>query len=119
MRSKGRAVIDTLQAHARRQLMARRHELWSRRQQNEDELSTLGAAQTDWTDQAAQETSAAVLDRLCDGERAELTHIAAALERLDLGTWGTCVVCGKSIAEERLRVMPHATRCAACTAREP
>jgi DnaK suppressor protein len=40
--------------------------------------------------------------------------VAAALERIDDGTYGTCTVCGKPIAAERLEVVPWAATCVGC-----
>ena len=37
-----------------------------------------------------------------------------ALERIENGTFGKCVRCGKQIAEERLEALPYATRCIDC-----
>lgn len=37
-----------------------------------------------------------------------------ALARLDKGTYGSCVDCGRPIGDERLEVRPHAYRCVAC-----
>ncbi len=42
----------------------------------------------------------------------ELVH--EALARLDHGTYGSCVDCGRPIGEERLEVRPHADRCVDC-----
>lgn len=46
--------------------------------------------------------------------RARLDDVAAAEERLALGTWGTCVVCGRQVPAARLAVRPTATTCVAC-----
>lgn len=43
-----------------------------------------------------------------------LSAIEEALQRIDNGTFGTCVRCGKPIAEERLEAIPYATRCIDC-----
>jgi RNA polymerase-binding protein DksA len=43
-----------------------------------------------------------------------LSSIEAALLRIENGTFGTCVRCGKAIAEERLEAIPYATRCIDC-----
>jgi len=51
---------------------------------------------------------------LGERETAELGHIAEALKRLDLGTYGSCIDCGGLIAAERLRATPQAARCLAC-----
>jgi DnaK suppressor protein len=42
------------------------------------------------------------------GDRAE---IEAALKRIDDGTYGFCVDCGKPIPDERLEARPEAARC--------
>ena len=45
---------------------------------------------------------------------AHLDEIDAALERLDAGTYGACVVCGRPIPVARLDVRPAATTCVGC-----
>jgi RNA polymerase-binding transcription factor DksA len=37
-----------------------------------------------------------------------------ALDRIEDGTFGKCVRCGRQIAEERLEAIPYATRCIDC-----
>jgi RNA polymerase-binding transcription factor DksA len=41
----------------------------------------------------------------------EIGQIRLALARLDEGTYGTCVVCGKKIPAARLQARPEAIRC--------
>jgi len=41
-----------------------------------------------------------------------------ALEKIKLGTYGLCDVCGKSIAAERLKIMPQAGLCLECKTRQ-
>ncbi len=49
------------------------------------------------------------------GEAAqEREELHEAMTRLDQGTYGICVNCGRSIGEERLEVRPHAARCVDC-----
>ena len=43
-----------------------------------------------------------------------VTRIAAALNRLEEGTYGYCYECGGEITEQRLRVLPFAARCRDC-----
>jgi len=52
-------------------------------------------------------------------ERAEqhLVLIEAALERIEAGTFGTCQICGKPIAPERLEALPSALDCIDCHAK--
>lgn len=46
--------------------------------------------------------------------RVTIQQISAALERLDAGTYGQCVRCGRQIAPARLEVVPHASACIEC-----
>jgi DnaK suppressor protein len=46
-----------------------------------------------------------------DGGAEVLGEIDAALARIDDGTYGTCVRCGKPIGEERLEARPWASLC--------
>jgi DnaK suppressor protein len=41
-----------------------------------------------------------------------------ALEDINAGRYGICRECGEPIAKARLKVMPFATRCVACQARQ-
>jgi DnaK suppressor protein len=47
-------------------------------------------------------------------DREEAQLVAAALSRLDHGSYGDCVDCGQPIPMPRLRVQPAAPRCAGC-----
>jgi RNA polymerase-binding protein DksA len=69
------------------------------------------------------ETATATLDREIDytlEENSEhvLAAIDAALERIEDGTFGKCVTCGREIAEDRLAAIPWATQCIDCKRRE-
>ena len=44
----------------------------------------------------------------------QLALVGEALARLDAGTFGTCVRCGKPIAPDRLEALPWAPRCIDC-----
>jgi DnaK suppressor protein len=46
--------------------------------------------------------------------RRQRSDVLAALHRIDLGTYGTCVDCGKMVPEGRLEAKPAAARCVAC-----
>ena len=51
---------------------------------------------------------------LREREVVQLSQIREALERLDAGAYGVCVVCGGAIPFERLFVFPEAPECASC-----
>ncbi len=46
--------------------------------------------------------------------RRQRSDVLAALCRIDLGTYGTCVDCGSMVPEGRLEAKPEAARCVAC-----
>ena len=71
------------------------------------------------TDNHIAETATVTLDREIDytlEENSEhvLSEIDAALARIEGGTYGVCLNCGKPIAEERLAAIPWATYCIDC-----
>ncbi len=49
-----------------------------------------------------------------ENARAVLEQTEHALDRLDLGYYGTCERCGRAIPEDRLEVFPRATLCVPC-----
>ncbi len=80
-----------------------------------------GPGQMTYGSQAAAATHVFEQQRdlaLRDYERAQLALVEDALERLDAGTYGTCVSCGQPIAPARLEAIPWAGTCIDC-ARNP
>lgn len=51
---------------------------------------------------------------LRDKNAEHLADVDAAIARLDDGTYGTCIRCGRPIAPERLDALPWAARCIDC-----
>jgi DnaK suppressor protein len=51
---------------------------------------------------------------LRDRNQVHLQAVEAALARLDEGTFGTCVRCGRPIAPDRLEALPWAAHCIDC-----
>ncbi|MDE5662268.1 MAG: TraR/DksA family transcriptional regulator [Muribaculaceae bacterium] len=49
--------------------------------------------------------------RLAERQRQFISHLKAALVRIDNKTYGICRASGKLIPKERLRAVPHATLC--------
>jgi DnaK suppressor protein len=69
------------------------------------------------------ETASVTLDREIDytlEENSEhvLAAIDSALSRIEEGTFGKCLSCGRPIPEERLAAIPWATLCIDCKRRE-
>jgi len=77
-----------------------------------EETGDLAIGSGDHIADSASETYFRELDGGLE-ENAEhlLFEIQAALERIEKGTYGLCVTCGKPIAPERLEAVPWAARC--------
>ena len=41
-------------------------------------------------------------------------YLHEAIRRIEDGSYGTCVVCGEQISENRLKIVPAALACVAC-----
>ena len=48
---------------------------------------------------------------------ATVADIDQAIERLDAGSYGRCIVCGTAIPDERLEAVPWAALCVPCSAK--
>ncbi len=77
-----------------------------------EETGDLSIGTDDHLADSATETFMRELD---DGLEENAVHLLAAvdvaLRRIDDGSYGTCVVCGRPIDEERLQAVPYATLC--------
>ena len=56
---------------------------------------------------------------LRDLNEVQLAAVDAALARLEAGTYGTCVTCGKPISDARLEALPAAAHCIDCQKKVP
>jgi DnaK suppressor protein len=70
-------------------------------------------------DQHLADHASDILDREVDESLEEnagliVREIDDALRRIDAGTYGTCVSCGRPIPEERLDAVPYAVLCVPC-----
>ena len=68
----------------------------------------------DLTDRASQESDRDFELRIRDRERKLIKKMREALERIDNGTFGICVSCGKKISEKRLMARPVTLLCIDC-----
>ena len=62
------------------------------------------------TDTFEQEMSTSLLEN----QDQILSDIAAALRRMENGTYGTCELCGKAIPKQRLQAAPYTPYCIDC-----
>ena len=65
----------------------------------------------EYEENAQSELADYTLSSLMEAQRRELMLIDAALRRMDMGVFGSCVDCGYEIPMERLEALPFAIRC--------
>lgn len=97
---------------ARETLLARRKELLASLDRIEDQLDD--PMPKDWDDAAVERQGDDVLSAIGLSDQAELRRIDAALARIEDGSYGDCVKCGKPIPNKRLELLPDTPFCANC-----
>jgi DnaK suppressor protein len=105
------ALLDEFRAR----LAAARQELVSTVAAAEGELDTLEAPQAGAPVEDATTVAVAdLLARLTGRERHALDEVDAAVNRLESGTYGLCLACGRPVGLARLRAVPATRHCVAC-----
>jgi len=101
----------------RRRLLAERDTLLRFSEASDEEIAGVGAPEPgDISDRAASAAVSSLVARVAGQDRHELEEVAAALERLDTGSYGRCERCREAISPARLRAVPAARLCVACQA---
>jgi RNA polymerase-binding transcription factor DksA len=109
--------MTTISVEARNRLLQRRAAIERLTSDLNEEEAQLGReSHADVVDAAAAAEPRPVLETLRRAQLEELREIEAALHRIASGAYGTCESCGKPIAQKRLRAIPTARACFACTA---
>ena len=96
----------------RGRLVERRVELMKRLEQLEDWLEE--APDPDVEERATEREFDEVFEAQGLAGQDEVKAIDAALKRMDNGIYGTCLSCGETISEERLKAVPYAVKCRNC-----
>jgi len=68
----------------------------------------------DFSEQTTESENNEVLIRLKEDAEIELRQVNNALDKIKQGNYGVCETCGEPIAEERLKVLPFASKCIDC-----
>jgi DnaK suppressor protein len=80
-------------------------------------IAAAAAEQDDEIDNEVDDASESDADReeaLVEAAVERRGEALAAIERLDSGTYGTCIDCNATIVEDRLAFRPEAARCLSC-----
>ena len=92
-------------------LIRKRDEVFEAHKLSEEARLILSEHEIEPEEDAQNEAIADVLATLDEREQKEIQAINRALERMDLGEYGACEVCGKEIEVERLEAIPYTTVC--------
>lgn len=96
----------------RRRLLARQAELEQETSRfGQDALQSGSAEVQDEMDQVISSEAKTVSMELSSRQFLALQDVQAALERLEAGAYGKCVVCGRPIGPARLRAIPETPFC--------
>jgi RNA polymerase-binding transcription factor DksA len=112
-----RTIDDRSPTLSAEDLVALRENLHEQRLFREDQLRQLSAATTSRTESRRARQAASQLEvrvKLAASARMVLADVEAALVRMDQGRYGTCHLCRRPLARERLTIVPQARYCARC-----
>jgi RNA polymerase-binding protein DksA len=79
-----------------------------------DLMAELSGQKSEQVDDADIVIEATRNHAVVDNDQRLLEQVQAALDRLDAGTYGKCVRCGRDINPKRLEALPYATLCIEC-----
>lgn len=65
----------------------------------------------DVVDQAGVLSTASLVEGLSNTQKRTLEEVLRALQRIENGVYGKCLVCGEEIDEDRLEAIPYAEKC--------
>lgn len=100
---------------ARAALVSEQRRILERRASELDEESRLlDRPEGDPVDLSTLQREAGLIDVFSDQELRRLKEIDAALQRLEAGTYGDCLRCGKPINPKRLAALPASAYCGVC-----
>ena len=99
----------------RKRLLAKREELLKDLAKNREVSDeTVDESAQDMVDRATSAYTKEFAYSLSENDRRILLLIDQALERIEAGTYGTCVHCGQACQEKRLDAVPWARHCLDC-----
>ena len=97
------------------QLLEQRDRLVGQLNENQRQSFEFGLEEMpDPVDAAVQDRSQTILLSISESERDLIDQIDSALQRIELGSYGSCTNCGQDIAQVRLDAVPYASYCMNC-----
>lgn len=104
----------------KQKLIAQRNELLDSLAGQNEQLKKLveNVESGDDVDIASDTIDRALLKSLGDADARRLQMINNAIDRINQGKYGTCLLCGKDIPLVRLEAIPYAALCVDCQTKE-
>lgn len=100
----------------KKSLLEQRKEILDTLAGRNEQLEKLGKGSEsgDDVDIASDTIDRTLLNSLGEADQRRLTMIDRALDRIEQGSYGLCLLCGKEIPEARLEGIPYAALCVEC-----
>ncbi|MBD3647439.1 MAG: TraR/DksA family transcriptional regulator [Pseudomonadales bacterium] len=103
------------EAKVREKLLAMKQELFGRVDRTHKHIHHKDKrVSANFAEQSVEMENQQLVYALDEEGRRELRQIDRALARLDEGSYGECVKCGRAIAEGRLAALPYTELCIEC-----
>jgi RNA polymerase-binding protein DksA len=104
----------------KKSLLEQRKEILDTLAGRNEQLEKLGKGSEsgDDVDIASDTIDRTLLNSLGEADQRRLTMIDRALDRIEQGSYGLCLLCGKEIPEARLEGIPYAALCVECQSAE-
>lgn len=95
-------------------LLQQRKDLFTRYRGRESDRQSLSERDIEWEEVAQKGDLSTLFDQLDDREIKEIEEIDLALTKIEAATYGSCEICRKPIALERLEALPATRFCQKC-----
>lgn len=94
-------------------LQSKLQELIAQVEDIDEKLSETG--DDDSQERAVESQNDEVLEEVGEATQDEIRQIKLALSQIEAGRYGICTACGEAIGNERMEVLPDATKCIKCS----
>ncbi len=104
----------------KKKLQEQRNEILASIESRSEQVSRLidNAEPGDDADMASDTIDRNLLNQLGTQDSRRLNMIKSALDRIEQGKYGICLMCGNEIPEARLESLPYAALCVSCQSKE-
>jgi RNA polymerase-binding protein DksA len=108
--------MDEFFLKMKEKLLQNKNEILKQIAESSDDFEKFGTTRSgnDDVDMYMEESGKKIMNTMLSQSSKQLEAIDAALLRIENGTYGICIQCGKHIPTERLEAIPFALLCIDC-----